>query len=60
MKRFKSVQKFDPLNQVPKMLKYVQDLIKVISKLNKQLFTYSTTVPGSFIAQGMPTVQSLP
>ena len=32
IRRFKSVQSFKPYKQVPKVLKYIQDLIKVIKR----------------------------
>jgi len=32
IRRFKSMQAFDPFNSIPKMLKYVQDLVKIINK----------------------------
>ena len=37
MKRFRSMQDFDPFNSVSKLLKYIQDLIKLIKRLNKKL-----------------------
>ena len=37
-RRFKSMQDFDPQNQVSKLLKFVQDLIKILNKQNKELF----------------------
>ena len=35
LRRFKSVQNFKPFEQTPKLLKYMQDLIKVITRQNK-------------------------
>ena len=37
------MQEFDPSNQVAKLLKYVQDLVKMINRQNRELFTYTAT-----------------
>ena len=39
------MHEFDPYNQVPKLLKYIQDLVKIVNRLNKQMLSYSSTIP---------------
>ena len=52
LRRFKSMQEFDPFSQVPKLLKFTSDLVKVVAKLNKQLFAYTTSAKGSQVLAG--------
>ena len=47
IRRFKSVKDFDPKKSTSKVLRYVQDLIKIVNKLSKQLFSYTTSAYGS-------------
>ena len=45
IRRFKSVQSFKPYKQVPKVLKYIQDLIKIIKRQNLKYLQQQLTAP---------------
>lgn len=46
LRRFKSIQAFDPFSQVPKTMKFICDLVKIVNKQNKQLFSVTQTTQG--------------
>lgn len=35
-RRFRSMQEFDPRNQLTKLLKYVRDLVKMVNKMSSE------------------------
>ena len=60
IRRFKSVKDFDPKKSTAKVLRYVQDLIKVVNKLSKQLFSYTTSAYGSHSHTGTQSFLNMP